>query len=433
MEGNGQGLAATRERLAAVPGRRRIDLILDAPDPVALVGSLPAEEIYFTIQEVGLADAVELVQLASPDQFRAFLDLGGWKGDQLEISRVLPWLRAGRAGALGDDEVTERWQKKLAALDPEVLNLILRESIRIHDLEADPDPEIQSDRFMRTPEGRYVVEFLVEGTEYLAVRGLIDDLQAEDPFRATRVLAAIRWELVSELTESAYRWRAARLADLGFPPLEEALSWFAAPPRTRPAREAPPGVPERAPGLSRLEPGSLLERAAALLPGQERALFEAQLVAAANAVLVADGVDVGDLEAVQGAVEAARAYLTMGLEARAGQDPEAASRALAQSPLKRIFQQGFGRVLELKWRADRLFKDGRAGTPREPKLPPPLGEALAALARKRPLFFPGLLMPREEWGSPASAAHEPRHFRSTEELARAAEAVALAEEKLGGD
>ena len=33
--------------------------------------------------------------------------------------------------------------------------------------------------FMRTPEGKFIVEFTVRGTEYAAVRGLLDDLFAD--------------------------------------------------------------------------------------------------------------------------------------------------------------------------------------------------------------------------------------------------------------
>ena len=71
-------LTRIRHDLAAASGKRRLDLILDAENPMAVVRALPADELYFTIGEVGLADAAELVQLASPAQFRVFLDLAAW-------------------------------------------------------------------------------------------------------------------------------------------------------------------------------------------------------------------------------------------------------------------------------------------------------------------------------------------------------------------
>jgi hypothetical protein len=400
-------------------------VILHSPSPQALVRSLPADELYLTIRDIGLGDAVPLVQLASPSQLKTFIDLDAWSGDALEPRKVLPWLRAARAGSTLEPRAAARWERKLAALDPEVLLLVLRDALRVHDLEADPDPELASDRFMRTPEGKHVVEFTVDGPEYMAVRGVLDDLYAQDPFQATRLLSSLAWEAPSELEETALRWRAGRLADLGWPSLDEALSWFARPP---PAPAHPPGKPARPSGffLATLASGSLLDRAVARLAPLDRESVEAQIVAAANAVLVADAVDVGDLEQVRGAFEAARAYLELGLAALAGDDEERAAETLAGTPVKRVFQHGFGRVLELSWRAARLLERAGEGV----RLGSPLDEALAALAARRPRYFPGLETPRAAWGTVEAAAHEPRHFRSAEDLARADEALLLAEARL---
>jgi len=418
-------LRSALDALSRARGRKRLDVILESRDPEALVHALPADELYLTIRDVGLGDAVELVQLASPEQFQVFVDLEAWSRDAFTPRRSLPWLRAARAGAQLDPEAAARWAAKLAALDREVLFLVLRDALRIHDLEHDPDPEIASDRFMRTPEGKFIVEFLVDGTEYMAVRGLLDDLQAEDPFQATRLLSGIRWESPSELVETALRWRTGRLADLGWPSLDESLSWFARPPRSA---AHPAGPPSRPAGffLATLAKGSLLDRAAARLAPAEREAVEAQIVAAANAVLVADAVDPGDLDAVRSAFESARAYLELGLEKIAGAGEADAAAALAATPVKRVFQEGFGRVLELSWRAQRILKAAGAET----RLGAPLDEALAALASKRPRYFPGLEVPRAEWGTVTAAAHEPRHFRSSGDLARTEDALLLAEAKL---
>jgi hypothetical protein len=404
-------------------------VILGARDPAALVRALPADELYFTIREIGLGDAAILAQLASPEQFKTFLDLGAWTAEGFAPRKALPWLRAARAGSHADPKAAARWARKLAALDAELLYLVLRDALLVHDLEANPDPELQSDRFMRTPEGRYLLEFTVEGVDYLAARGIIDDLYAEDPFRATRMLSAIQWELPAELEDTALRWRTGRLADLGFPSLEEALSWFARPPRTAGHPAGSAGAPSRPAGffLATLATGSPLDRAAAALPPDARDAVERDVVAAANAVLVADAVDPGDLDAVRAAFAAARATLELGLEALAGTDPARAADVLGETPVKRIFQEGFGRILALNWRAERLLAAGGAGTREAPLLDAPIGEAVAALASKRPRYFPGLEAPREDWGSLAAGAFEPRRFLSGAELARAAAALDLAE------
>ena len=417
-------LGPFRAQLAAATGRRRLDLILDAPNPGALVRALPADELYFTIREVGLVDSVELVQLASAEQFRIFIDLDAWRHGVFEPRRALPWLRAARAGALQDSKLATRLARKMRALDAELVDLLLRDAIRVHDLRANDDPDVEADRTMRTPDNAYLVEFVVDGTEYVAIRGLLDDIEAEDPFKLSRVLAAITWELPSELEETALRWRQGRLADLGYPSLEEALSWYARPP-SRPSEA--PGQPSRAPGffLAPLAERSLLARAAASLDAAERESLDLQLITAGNAVLVADGIDPVDLDQVRDAVTGARAMVELGLERISGGDEPRAAEALAGTPLKRLFQEGFGRVLELSWRADRLFRGGGAGQRTAPLFDAPLGEMLTALSSRRPRFQPGIELPREDWGTPAAASLEPRRFLASIDLTRSAAALDL--------
>lgn len=422
-------LALARAALSAAHGKRRLDLILSAKDPAALVRALPAEELYFTIREIGLADAAPLVPLATLAQFRTFIDLDAWRGDRLDPQRALTWLRAARTGSRSDPKAAARWERKLSGIDRELLYAVLRSDLVIHDLEEDPDPEFDTDRFVRTTEGKFVVEFMAEGAEYAALRGILDDLYSANPFQAARLLTSLRWDLPSELEETALRWRTARLADLGFPSLEEALSWFAKP-RASPFSEA--GAPERPQGffLASFAKGSLLDRGLEALPPQERPVAEAQLMAAANAVLVADQVDPAEPEEVRKAFEAARTLLELGLEARVkspGAELEGAQSAevLSSVPLKQLFQEGFGQVLDLRWRAERLVPEGRARERKEPFLDAPLGEALSALLSRRPRYFPGLELPREEWGTPAAGAHAARAFLSSLELSRTRSALEL--------
>jgi len=141
---------------------------------------------------------------------------------------------------------------------------------------------------------------------------------------------------------------------------------------------------------------------------------------------VADGIDPVDLDQVREAVNGARALVELGLAHRSGGDLDQAAAALEVTPVKRLFQEGFGRVLALSWRAERLFKAGAAGTRSNPLLDAPLGELLTALAARRPRYQPGLEAPREDWGSPAAAA-ETRRFLSEADLVRTAAALDLAE------
>ena len=424
-------LVELRRALAESRGRKRLDLLIDQPDPRSAIQSLPADELYHAIHEAGLADAADVVELASPEQFRTFIDLDAWRGGEVEPLRLLPWLRAARGASSGKDrdDDLDAWREKLAALDPEVVSLLFRTALRIHDLEEDPDPDLEGERFVRTPEGSYILEFLPDGIDYETTRRIVDDLYERDPFLAGRILSAIRWEVTSDLEEQALRWRDARLADLGYPTFEEALSWFA-----RPARRSPSaaGMADRPPGfwLVSFRRGTLLDRAAAELPPAAAERLDSELLAAANASLVADRVDPSDPEQARGTVESARTLIELGLEKLSGGEVEAAAKLLAATPLKVIFQNGFGELLALRASADRIVREAGAHGSPLPRLDPPFGEAFEAVRRRRPRYFPGLASPRDEWGSPVSGAFDERPFRSAEEVRSTSAALAEGESLL---
>jgi hypothetical protein len=406
--GNGgdlqHALNVVRRQLASLPARKRMDAILESRGARELVRSLPAEDLYFTIMEVGLADSTELIQLASPEQFRTFVDLGGWKRDQLTPLEVLSWLRAAR----GDEP--EHFLQKLRKVDAEVLEVLMREFTLVHDLEENPDVHVEGVT-LETPEGRYLVEFKgVEGADLVTMRSIINDLIADNPFEAVRFMEATRWDVPSELEETAYRFRTARLQDLGFPPLEEAVRLF--------SRVDPGPSPAAAPSKA-LVPGQgqpdYLEAAFRALDEVERENLEAELRYLANATLVAEVEDPGDMDAIRRVGEMARDYLLLGLEHLTGGDPSRAVQVVRDLEVKRIFQVGFSLTLTLKFRADRLMKQPLAQVDGTPLLFPEEAVAVEALRRKRPrrtLKVPGA---------------EPVPFRSRREVASSEEVLARAE------
>lgn len=397
-QGNGKdaqlALQGLRRQLTQLPPRKRLDAIIESPEARALVRSLPVELIFSTIQDVGLADATELVQLASPEQFRAFVDLGAWKRDRVDPHAVLTWLRAAR----GDEP--EEFLRKLHGVDLEVLEYLLREFTHVHDLEENPDvnpPGVT----METPEGRYLVEFKVEGVEQAALRTILNDLVAENPFESVRLLEATRWDIPSELEEAAYRFRTARLQDLGFPTLDEAVSLFS---RVDPGPGAAPARGEPAALAPTQGWVDYLEAAFRDLTVVEQENLEDELRGVANAALVVELADPGDPEAVRSAGEMVRGYLSLGLEHMTGAQPSRAVEVVRETPLRRIFQMGFSLTLALKFRADRLAKKPGAQVDGAWLVLPEEAAALQALRLKRPrraLRVPGA---------------EPVPFRSFREL-----------------
>jgi len=333
--GNGKDLgferAQLRRRLAELSAKDRLEALTDAPDAMELVRSLPAEDLYAAIAEVGLANSTDIVQLASPEQFRTFVDLGAWTKDHLDVHRATNWLRAAR----GDE--SPEFLAKVRQLDLEVLELILRSSTRLHDKEQDPDVD-PAGVTLETPEGKYLVEFLVEGAELSAMRSLVSELIAENPFEAIRLFEAIRWELPTELEAVAFQFRMSRLADLGFPPLDQA------------AAPSPEGDRDELTGPR----PDYLAAAFGGMTVDEREQLEEQLRYLANSALVAEAAEPGDPVAGRRVAEMVRDYLSLGFEHLCGLDLRSATAVLRQKGLAGVFRTGFSLTLKLKFRVDRL-------------------------------------------------------------------------------
>src|SRR5438105_7808931 len=295
---------AARRALQNARGKQKLDLILSAPDPQQLVSSLPPEELYFALLDIGPDDAAELVAMASPEQFRHFVDMSAWRGtdEGPRTSQVVRWLSLAREG--GED--LEKFRRQLWSLDIELLALVLRRELLVHDL-TEEEPSLPQNPGMAyyTPDRRFLLEFAGSG-EYAAVRQLIEDLYAQDPFGAGRLIESIRWELPIELEETARRWRDGRLRDAGVPEFEEAVSFYARPAQRESEAYGVPGTQAlTAPG------GPLLDAALERLDGDDLESAEEAIVYAANAALVANRVPLDDADEVRERLGEARATLAL--------------------------------------------------------------------------------------------------------------------------
>ncbi|MBX5482779.1 MAG: hypothetical protein IRZ16_13200 [Myxococcaceae bacterium] len=382
-QGNGKDKALARAEtvrsILRLPAKKKLDALTEAPNSKEIIRAMPAADLYYALQEVGLADYPEIVQLASPAQFRTFIDLGAWTRDRIDPHQVLTWLRAAR----GDDEAD--LYAKVDALDVEVLEFMLRAFTTVHDLEANPDVNPEGVT-LETPEGKYLIELHVEGVELAALRQLIQDLIARNPLETVRFLEATRWEVPTELEETAYRFRSARLEDLGFPPLEEAMALFAFRDPDKVGWTPPPAPATNETALSTpSQRVDYLDAALRDLSPQERENFDQELRALANAALVAEIQDPGDLDAVRRVGEMTRDYLSLGLEHLTRGAPQLAMECVRDLEARKIFQVGFSLTLKLKFRVDRIAREplSRIGDVwlalREE------ADALTALRRKRPL------------------------------------------------
>jgi Family of unknown function (DUF6178) len=418
-------LSRFRALLARPRGQRRMEALLAADDPEAAVAALPATELYQILTDVGLGEAAELVALATPEQLRGCLDIDVWDRDHLQLAALTPWLQA--LVETGYEKLAEVWEK----LDPELTALILQRHARIYDrtLEEAP-PEDAEGPILQTPDTFFAIEILAEDDDTMhLVQRLLDDLYRADPsgVLTRHSLMAARSEPAAELEEMSYRWRAGRMADLGYVDYYEALEVFrpldAASVHIGEGTEdrfaAPdPGDPEETAGAFGLMPAAVaegvvgasflaraLDHIGRLDEPDEIARLETAVVVLVNNVLAATRVPPADAGAVKRGAEQAAGTVSLGLEALSHGDVERAAQALRSVSLTRLHRLGHTVTL-------RLARMARALAPRAVAAGEPDGSALAALLRPRPLYATVLDSP---------PGMDARPFASMEDVRRVAE------------
>jgi Family of unknown function (DUF6178) len=427
-----EALLTLRKELRALPAKKRLDVIISRPDALKVVRALPALDLYATVREVGLDDSLEALELASPKQVQAFLDLDGWRGDRLDSHAIARWLRA------LFNANTDRAVGQLRGLDIELLTLLFKIHTRVYDLIAEENPDEDVGLHSITPDQRYLIAYggVAEDEQMQQVlKEAVERMMGRDISFVLRLCEAIRWELPSSLEEVALRWRDGRMADLGFLPRHEALEVFAFLDPDGPLPDAPVGVRSRPDATADDDAVSTDLSTSVVLPWDaladaQRAFSQAlralpehvqdrvhhELMLVANRVHCADGGDNGDAEALR---ETARQVVdTVGtaLAYRAKGDPQQMPLVLGRVPLLPLFRVGHSLLVKLA-RDLRRFVDakdsGLAGDGLL-RLDTPLREVAAGLLRTRATLYAGLVDPRRaDFRPPASLA----------ELAAAAAAV----------
>jgi hypothetical protein len=389
------------EFLYGLPARQKLDLILSAPEAERLVQSFAPETLFYTLKEIGVADAGDLLSLAIPEQVKSLFDLDCWNKDRPNLSRMREWIEAMAEGG------RKRMADGLMELDLELVSLLLRQYVKVHRLE-DPQAtdDAPMDRFVQFDE-HYLIEFVRHDPIQPLLLDFLEEVFERNYTYFTGLMDEIYWGVEAELEEEAYQFRSARLADRGFPDYFDAQGVFA---YFDPQQFLALRARQVAPIRDTLDDGEMIAPAMApALPEAENSLFNAALTAGfaaqgrrqlrsemalvSNQMLVARSVDFGDLDAVRVAVEMTHNYLNLGLEHLAGGELSSAIEHLRDTHLQLLFRLGVSLTIDLRKRAQALV--ARLGlapdrTREIPYLDSPYREALAGFLQRQPQFFDGL-------------------------------------------
>lgn len=328
--------------------KARLDMIIADPDGERLTRALAPQELFWTIKELGDEDAGDLIAFSSPEQFAFCLDMELWRKRGYTHDEGVKWLE--RLLDCGE----EKTLKTLPRLDPELLLLLLKREIEvgggIGDLVSDEERLTPWDH---TFDNIYFITFRHKESSGTIAR-LLDLLFRREKNLYLGVMEGIKSEMESELEEMAYRFRSGRLADLGFPELDDALAVYAPldPANFVPTETKEPVAVEIVPAVPMpvLE-GTLLERVMSRVASE---VVETELNYLLNAALVAEEVPFSDAGAMKAVFERIYGYLNIALEHLSGGDEDRGTAIIEGEYLKRLFQLGFGLVTRLRREAKRL-------------------------------------------------------------------------------
>jgi hypothetical protein len=400
-------LRVKRKEILSMTPEKALDTILDYPQTAALVHSFADEDFYFLIHDIGLDDSIELLSLASEQQWEYIMDIEAWDKDRVSLDSVTKWLDL---LLKADPNRLIRWflQEKT-----EFVEYYLFKNIEVLIREHDQDPSDFPDDFftfddifyVRFRNDVYESELKNKDQRDQFLSDFLERLADYDHVTYQSVLFETSSITPSESEEENYRLRNVRLAEKGFMPFDEAVAVYQPlkikdlgkqvkkfPAKSDSADTFLP-VPFYPTGM--LKEDNLFTRSLSVIETDEiLQQMQAEFAALCNQVIAADEKAIREREELRHIVKKVCGYLSIGLERLTEEqglrDTLNRTAALIQQyPLSQIFRVGYCSALELKWRAEKWQKSSWSA---QEKLPLIFwGEEgmglIGGLLIKKPMYF----------------------------------------------
>jgi len=363
-----------RTYLDAVLPKERMALILGDPDDKKLARAMQPHELYWLFKENGGPEAMALLGLASPEQCVFILDMELWRGWSFSEDKAVEYLGYILKGS------EEHFLELLPHLDFNLLSLFLGRELLvaggIGDLNTDEERQTDWDH---TFDDVFLIKF--KNPKHAQIIGSFLELvcRFDNPLY-TSLMESVSGEIDIESEEECYHLKSGRLADLGFPPFDEAREIYS---RIDPARFTPgrnkvvlQTVEATTLPAMFLTGKTFLER---VILRMDSELFRMELNYLINTALVADEAHLADMDVMKSVVERVYGYLNIAMEYLCEGDEAKGAEILTGEYLKRLFQLGFSLVIGLKLRGDKLNDPDYA-----------TNKALSGLKSPRPRFYRGL-------------------------------------------
>ena len=372
-------LSAERKKILALPPEEALDRILEAAQPTALVHSMPEEDLYLLIQEIGHEDALPILALASARQWEFLVDMEVWNRDRINLEAVTKWLNL----LLKTDP--NRLIKWVVEEKVDFLEYYLFKNIQVVVRSHDQDPSDFGDGFITyddtfyfrimedppsVPSTQDVSAPFADEQRKAVLLEIVKRLSDHDHLKYQGLLFEASGLIAAEVEEESYRLRNVRLAERGFQTFDDAIGIYQrlSPDvlkgkdrkYTLPTRsDAPLPVPFYATQLPQKE--NLFAQALSFIePGEMVMQIQSEFASLCNQIISADQNRISGKGALGTIIKKGCGYLSIGLESIAGPNKDDKAHRYAaviqKHLLADIFRVGYGRALELKWQAEKWRK-----------------------------------------------------------------------------
>ncbi len=342
----------------------QIDAILDRPDAEDYIKTLNPHSLFRLVKRAGFDQGVDLIPYTSPDQLQIFFDLDCWQKDRIDTGQMATWLTV-----LTSDADDDHFHRAMRDIDPEVISLFFKKNIVAVDVVEEGEiPDDMPPNAELSPDNAYAIVYPENEDMAALLRAIVDRLYHVDQGLAWTLFEAVRWELTSDLEETAYQFRTSRLEEYGFVERTEALEIYATldpvvfrnqweeggldekpavdPPETF---DVPAVVSDNVDDdfyifsiLDSLDDDETLQR------------LTTELISLTNRTMIADGIEPGELETGTQVVRRTAGFLSLGLEFAARADDDTARRAVVEIPLRSLFRVGYSITADLQKKAQDL-------------------------------------------------------------------------------
>ena len=203
---------------AGLSSRKLLKRLFECDSPEEVVRTIPAQSLFLALRREGLESIAEVVEIASLEQCRLFLDFDSWKKDKFQEDNFWEWLE------LLDVKHDFGLLKKVArAADQKLFVLLISRYVDVQ--QFDNPTEEQPGEHWYTPDKGYTWIHLHtedEHKDFLLGR-LLAFIFETDADWFYQLLAAPNVSTPTELEESAYQEKTKRLCAEGIPDDERAF------------------------------------------------------------------------------------------------------------------------------------------------------------------------------------------------------------------